>query len=249
MANKEQVNSEHLPAHVAVIMDGNGRWARKKGNKRIFGHKNGVRSVREITEAAAEIGVPYLTLYAFSKENWERPKSEVSSLMSLLVETLHGESKKLMKNGVELNVIGDMESLPDKVVRELNKMIKETSGNNRLKLNLALSYGARWEITNACRLLAEKVKTGAIEPNEISNDMFTQQLTTGDMPDPELLIRTGGEQRVSNFLLWQISYAELYFTSTLWPDFRKEDFFDAIVEYQRRERRFGKTSEQAKKKL
>lgn len=246
---KEKIDIKKLPNHVAIIMDGNGRWAKEKGNQRIFGHKKGVVAVRDVTEASAELGIPYLTLYAFSKENWNRPKTEVIGLMSLLVSTINSETKTLMKNNIRLRVIGDIESLPEKVKKELEKAIEQTKNNSRLNLVLALSYGSRWEILNASKQIAQDVKKGHLDINNIDEKIFDNYLTTKNIPDPELLIRTGGEQRISNFLLWQLSYAELYFTSVFWPDFRKKNFYDAIVDFQGRERRFGKTSEQRKKEL
>lgn len=242
------INPERLPRHIAVIMDGNGRWAKKKGNMRIFGHQNGVKAVRETVEAAAELGIKYLTLYAFSTENWNRPRTEVDALMTLLLSTIHSETRTLMDNQVRLQVIGDVASLPKKVAAELQRLIGLTSGNTGLTLVLALSYSGRWEITEALKGIARKVAEGKMVPGEITDQTISQSLNTADIPDPELLIRTSGEYRISNFLLWQIAYAELYFTDTLWPDFRKENFYAAIVDYQKRERRFGKISEQIHEK-
>jgi undecaprenyl diphosphate synthase len=244
MSLKEKINLSKLPAHVAVIMDGNGRWARKKGNQRIFGHKNGVIAVRETVEAAAELGIKYLTLYAFSTENWHRPKAEINALMQLLISTLNSESATLIKNNVRLLSIGDIKSLPANVSDQLQETINITASNKGLSLILALSYSGRWEITNAVKQIAVLVKNNSIRLDEINDEYFASQLQGSFVPDPELLIRTSGEYRVSNFLLWQIAYTELYFTEALWPDFRKEDFYKAIVDFQRRERRFGKTSEQ-----
>jgi undecaprenyl diphosphate synthase len=244
MSLKEKINLSKLPAHIAVIMDGNGRWARKKGNQRIFGHKNGVIAVRETVEAAAELGIKYLTLYAFSTENWHRPKAEINALMQLLISTLNSESATLIKNNVRLLSIGDLKSLPAKVSAQLQETINITSSNKGLSLILALSYSGRWEITNAVKQIAELVKNNSIRLDEINDEYFASKLQCSFVPDPELLIRTSGEYRISNFLLWQIAYTELYFTEALWPDFRKEDFYKAIVDFQRRERRFGKTSEQ-----
>jgi undecaprenyl diphosphate synthase len=241
---KEKINLSKLPAHVAVIMDGNGRWARKKGNQRIFGHKNGVIAVRETVEAAAELGIKYLTLYAFSTENWHRPKAEINALMQLLISTLNSESATLIKNNVRLLSIGDLESLPASVSDQLQETINITAANKGLCLILALSYSGRWEITNAVKQIAELVSNNSIRLDEINDDFFASKLQCSFVPDPELLIRTSGEYRISNFLLWQIAYTELYFTEALWPDFRKEDFYEAIVDFQSRERRFGKTSEQ-----
>ncbi len=244
MTIKEEILAHKLPTHVAIIMDGNGRWAKKKGNKRIFGHKNGVNSVREVMEGAGELGIEHLTLYAFSTENWNRPKSEVDALMSLFITAVKNETKKLMKNNVRLKALGNIELLPKDVQENLNEIIEKTKDNTGLTLSLALSYSSRQEITHTVKKIADKIKSGAINPEEISEELITKNLYTKDLPDPELLIRTGGELRVSNFLLWQISYAELYFTETLWPDFNKTDFFKAIQNFQQRERRFGKTSEQ-----
>tara|TARA_Y100001934_G_scaffold219519_1_gene261175 strand:- start:1097 stop:1771 length:675 start_codon:yes stop_codon:yes gene_type:complete len=221
-------------------MDGNGRWAKRKGRYRVFGHQNGVKAVRESVEYAVELGIKYLTLYAFSIENWNRPNNEITALMTLLVSTINKEKKTLMENEVSLNVIGDTDKLPDNCKKQLNQAIKETAGNQRMKLILALSYGGRWDIVNAVnKILKEKIES-------VSEKVFKQYLATKNVPDPELLIRTSGEYRISNFLLWQIAYSELYFTDTLWPDFRKEDFEKAILDYQNRERRFGKTTDQVK---
>ncbi len=245
---KEQINSEKLPQHIAIIMDGNGRWAKQKGNQRIFGHKNGVKAVREVTEAAAEIGIKFLTLYAFSTENWNRPKFEIDALMQLLVSTIHAETKTLMKNNVRLMAIGNKESLPEPVQKNLYESIEKTSQNTGLTLVLALSYSSRWEMTNAMQRIALDIETGKIKSSDINEQIISNYLTTRGIPDPELLIRTSGEYRISNFLLWQIAYSELYFTSTLWPDFRKDDFYKALIDFQNRERRFGKTSEQINQK-
>ncbi len=241
---KDQLVKEKLPKHVAIIMDGNGRWAKKRGNMRIFGHKNGVKSVREVTEASAELGIEYLTLYAFSTENWNRPKLEVEALMTLLVTTISSETKTLMENNVRLKVIGSMESLPSMVLKNLNECIADTSKNSGLTLVLALSYSSRWEIVEAVKEIALKAKAGLIDVESITADTFSSFLSTSGMPDPELMIRTSGEQRISNFLLWQLAYSELSFSEVLWPDFRKEDFYKALLDYQNRERRFGLTSEQ-----
>lgn len=247
MSFKEKINNEKLPKHIAVIMDGNGRWAKQKGEERVFGHINGVTSVRETTEAAAEIGVKYLTLYAFSTENWNRPQSEVTALMELLVKTIHQETDTLNKNKIRLQAIGDLKSLPKNCYNELMEAIKNTEENDRMTLVLALSYSSRWEIINAVKNIAEEVKAGKINSENINENIINNHLCTAGMPEPELMIRTSGEHRISNFLLWQLSYAELYFTEKLWPDFRKEDLYEAIVDYQNRERRFGKTSEQISK--
>ncbi len=241
---KSKINLEKLPRHIAVIMDGNGRWAKEHGMPRVFGHRNGVKAVRETTEACTELGVKYLTLYAFSTENWNRPEAEVSALMTLLVETIKKEIKKLNENGVRLQAIGDMSRLPEKSHKTLLKAIDDTKQNARMTLVLALNYSAKWEIVEAARKLAIAAKSGELNPEEIGEQEFANALSTKGMPDPELLIRTSGENRISNFLLWQIAYAELYFTPTLWPDFRREHLYQAIVDFQNRERRFGKTSEQ-----
>ncbi|TAL58001.1 MAG: isoprenyl transferase [Bacteroidetes bacterium] len=244
MASISDIDKSKLPRHVAVIMDGNGRWAKQKGEHRIFGHQQGVASVKEVTEAAAELGIHYLTLYAFSTENWNRPKEEVDALMELLVGTIHKEVAALNKNSIRLQAIGNLKSLPKNCYTELMDAIQQTSKNDRLMLILALSYSSKWEIIDSVKQIAEKVKRNEISVDKIDDAVFSSHLCTKGIPDPELLIRTSGEQRVSNFLLWQIAYAELYFTETLWPDFRKENFFDALLDYQNRERRFGKTSEQ-----
>ena len=246
MSIKKEINLEQLPKHVAIIMDGNGRWAKKKGNARIYGHKNGVKAVRDVVEAAGEIGVDYLTLYAFSTENWNRPKAEVEALMTLLVSTINSETNDLRKNNVRLKVIGNTNSLPNKVRMKLENAIAKTSQSTGLTLVLALSYSGRWELVNAAQKIAQQALDGGLAPSEITESHIEQALTTVGMPDPDLLIRTSGEYRISNFLLWQLAYSELYFTEKLWPDFRKEDFFEAIVDYQKRERRFGKTGEQLK---
>jgi undecaprenyl diphosphate synthase len=247
MNNKDQINKDKLPNHVAVIMDGNGRWAKQRGKLRVFGHENGVAAVRNTVEAAAELGISYLTLYAFSTENWNRPKSEVDALMSLLVKSLNKETATLNKNNIKLNAIGDLNSLQTKTYNELMKAIENTKNNTRTTLTLALSYSSRWELRQAVKSIALEVKQGNINPDEIDENLINQYLTTQNIPDPELLIRTSGEQRISNFLLWQIAYSELFFCEKFWPDFGKEDFYHAIVNYQNRERRFGKTSEQISK--
>jgi undecaprenyl diphosphate synthase len=244
MITKEQLALNYLPQHIAIIMDGNGRWAKQKGNPRVFGHKNGVAAVRDSVEASAELGIKYLTLYAFSTENWNRPRTEVDALMSLLVGTINKETKTLMENKVRLLAIGDINSLPSNVAKNLNGAIEKTSKNSGMSLVLALSYSARWEIVQAVKKIALAVKEGKLLPNDIDNNIFSEALSTKGIPDPELLIRTSGENRISNFLLWQIAYAELYFTPTLWPDFRREHLYAAIADFQCRERRFGKTSEQ-----
>lgn len=243
MGRKEDIIKERLPRHVAIIMDGNGRWAKKRGNQRIFGHKNGVKAVRETVEAAAELGISFLTLYAFSRENWNRPRSEIDALMNLLVLTIDGETKTLLDNNIRLTTIGDVESLPDNVQDKLDNIKHKTATNDGLTLVLALNYSARWEIANAMEKFGEDVRNGRIS-HEVNNQIVQKYLATTDIPDPDLLIRTSGEKRLSNFLLWQIAYSELYFTKILWPDFRKESFYDALIDYQKRERRFGKISEQ-----
>ena len=243
MTQKDNISLDKLPEHIAVIMDGNGRWAKEKGNSRIFGHRNGVTAVRETVEAAAELGIKYLTLYAFSTENWSRPKREVDALMSLLISTLEEETPTLLKNNISLAVIGDISRLSDKVKDQLKVAIAKTSSNTGLKLILALNYSGRWEIVHAVNRISDDVAAGKLNPH-ITAEIFSTYLNTQNIPDPELLIRTSGEFRVSNFLLWQMAYTELYFTPTLWPDFRREDFYEAIVNFQKRERRFGKTSEQ-----
>ncbi len=248
MGGKELLDKDKIPQHVAVIMDGNGRWARDKGLPRVMGHKNGVTAVRNTTEIAAELGVKYLTLYAFSTENWNRPKLEVNALMQLLIETVKRELKTLQKNDIKLDVIGDVSQLPAKSRSALEYGIKETAGNKRMTLILALNYSARWEITQAAKALAQDLKEGVISEEEINEASFNNYLCTKNIPDPELMIRTSGEKRISNFLLWQLAYTELYFVDTRWPDFKKEDFIEAIINYQSRERRFGKTSEQIKEK-
>jgi len=244
MILKEEISKGKLPNHVAIIMDGNGRWAKQKGKDRIFGHKNGVAAVREVTESAAEIGIKYLTLYAFSTENWNRPVKEVNALMSLLVSTISAETKTLMKNKVSLLTIGDTSRLPVRVYKKLEDTINKTSKNDGLSLVLALSYSSRWEILNAVKNIASEAKRGKINLDQVNEKIFSNYLCTKNIPDPELLIRTSGEQRISNFLLWQIAYSELYFTDKLWPDFKKEDLYAAILDFQSRERRFGKISEQ-----
>jgi undecaprenyl diphosphate synthase len=241
---KDQLIIDKLPKHVAVIMDGNGRWAQKKGNSRIFGHQHGVTAVREITEAAAELEMGYLTLYAFSTENWRRPQREVNALMSLLVSTISSETKTLLKNNVRLNTIGCKECLPKNVLKKLEDSEKATSANTGLVLTLALSYSSRWEIVEATKKIADDIQNGKLKINEITDEIFDKYLTTHNLPDPELMIRTSGELRISNFLLWQIAYSELFFSDVLWPDYRKEDFYEALLDYQKRERRFGKTSQQ-----
>lgn len=241
---KKQIRENSIPRHIAIIMDGNGRWAKQKGMPRVLGHRSGVKSVREVTEAAAQIGIEYLTLYAFSTENWNRPPAEVTALMSLLVETIKGEIKDLNKNGVKLLAIGDIEALPAPTYKALMDGIEQTKNNRRICLVLALNYSAKWEILRAARQLAAQAAAGALDPDAIDESVFESALSTHGIPDPELLIRTSGETRISNFLLWQIAYAELYFTPVFWPDFGQKELFESVLSYQRRERRFGMTSEQ-----
>ncbi|MDG2194700.1 MAG: isoprenyl transferase [Polaribacter sp.] len=244
MTKKRDINLEKVPQHFAIIMDGNGRWAKNKGMERVFGHKNALTSVRESIEGATEIGVKAITLYAFSTENWNRPKLEVNALMSLLVSSLKKEFSSFQKNGVQVNAIGDLTSLPKKAQKTLNEVIDTTKNNAKITLTLALSYGSREEIVNTIKNISKKVVNNQIQIEEITEKVINNHLYTFNLPDVDLMIRTSGEKRISNFLLWQMAYAELYFTNVLWPDFRKSDFFDAIIEYQNRERRFGKTSEQ-----
>ena len=241
--NNEILNS-NLPNHIAIIMDGNGRWAKKKGKQRIFGHENGTKSVEECLSGALDLGIKNLTLYVFSMENWERPKFEVNALMKLLVSSLEKKCDSLNKNNIKLTAIGDINSLTSNTRKKLKEVISKTSKNNKLNLNLAISYGSRQELVNAIKIISYKVKNNIISEEKIDENIINEHLYTRNLPSVDLLIRTGGESRVSNFLLWQIAYAELFFTDILWPDFRKEDFFNAIVDYQNRERRFGKISEQ-----
>ncbi len=241
---KENIDPNNLPAHIAVIMDGNGRWAKKKGAARLFGHQNAVKSVREITEGCAELGVQYLTLYAFSTENWSRPKLEVDGLMRLLVSSIRKEITTLQDNDVRLTAIGNLSNLPKVCQQELDEAMESTKNNQKLQLTLALSYSGRWELIEAIKTLTEDVKMGRVEISEIDEDLFSGYLETRAIPDPELLIRTSGEMRISNFLLWQIAYTELFMTEVLWPDFRKRHLYQAILAYQSRERRFGRISEQ-----
>ena len=240
----QSINQSTIPQHVAIIMDGNGRWAKQQGEDRIFGHHEGVNSVREIVEACGEIGVKFLTLYAFSTENWNRPKEEVDGLMELLVGTISMETKNLNDKGVRLEAIGDLKSLPEICQHQLRESINITSKNNKVTLILALSYSSKWEITNSVKEIAKEIASGTLLPSEITAELIDSHLNTRLWPNPELMIRTSGERRISNFLLWQLAYAEFYFTDVLWPEFRKDDFFKAIISYQNRERRFGKTSEQ-----
>jgi undecaprenyl diphosphate synthase len=241
---KAQIELNRLPKHIAIIMDGNGRWAQMHGMARVFGHQSGVKSVREVTEAAAEIGIEYLTLYAFSTENWNRPNDEVNALMSLLVKTIQAELPTLNKNKIRLQCIGDIETLPEATRLELLDAIEKTSHNERMTLILALSYSAKWEIVQAVKAISEKVAKGELSTESIDEALIAGELATKGIPDPELMIRTGGETRISNFLLWQIAYAELCFTKVFWPDFRKKDLYEAILDFQQRQRRFGKTGDQ-----
>ena len=241
---KQQIHIDKLPKHIAIIMDGNGRWAKQKGLLRAIGHENGTKAVREVVESCAELGVENLTLYAFSTENWNRPKLEVQTLMKLLVSSLKKEIKTLQKNNIKLSAIGNLTSLPSKVYKELMEVIDKTKENNRMSLTLALSYSSREELINAIKEISLNVKNNIISLEKIDESIINEHLYTRNLPDVDLLIRTSGEQRISNFLLWQIAYAELYFTSILWPDFTKQHLYEAIIEYQKRERRFGKTSEQ-----
>ena len=246
MSKKELLHTQKMPKHVAIIMDGNGRWAKQKGRLRVFGHENGTKSVREITETCVELNIENLTLYAFSTENWKRPKIEVQTLMRLLISSLKNEIKTLQDNDIRLQTIGNTDELPRKVQRELQDVISQTKGNKKMTLTLALSYGSRDEIINTIKQISIKVKNNIISPEKIDESVINEHLYTRNLPDVDLLIRTSGEQRISNFLLWQIAYAELFFTDILWPDFNKEHLYEAILSYQNRERRFGKTSEQLK---
>lgn len=243
---KEKLNPERLPNHIAIIMDGNGRWAKEQGKDRLFGHYHGVESVRNIVEGCAELGIGYLTLYAFSTENWDRPKDEVTGLMELLVQTIRLEVSTLNKNNIRLQIIGNTSMLPPSARDELNEACEETRNNSGLTLVMALSYSSRWEILEAVKNVGIDIKNGEIDPSEVDDELFKKYLCTSDIPDPELMIRTSGEFRISNFLLYQLAYSELYFTDVLWPDFRKENLYEAILDFQKRERRFGKTSEQVK---
>lgn len=248
MAWIEKIDRERLPRHIAIIMDGNGRWAKQHGFMRSIGHENGVTTVRQITEIASELGIGYLTLYTFSTENWNRPKDEVDALMNLVVVAIEQQTPDLIKNNVRLTTIGDIDRMPEFARERLRKCMSDTSHCTGLVLCLALSYSSRWEIVEACRTLAQKAAAGELDPADINDEMVAQAMSTHNMPDPDLLIRTAGDERISNFLLWQIAYSELYFTPKFWPDFTKEDFCEAIVNYQQRERRFGKTSEQLTEK-
>lgn len=244
MSLLELVDKERLPKHIAVIMDGNGRWANSQGQHRIFGHQHGVQAVRNTTEACAELGIEYLTLYTFSTENWSRPQQEVNALMELLVATIQAETETLMKNKIRLVAFGELSMLPERCRQQLEETIEETKHNDRLQLNLALSYSSRWELAKMVQAIAADVKEGSLSIEDINEALISKRLITANIPDPELLIRTSGERRISNFLLWQLAYTELYFTDTFWPDFEKDDLYKAIIDYQHRERRFGMTSEQ-----
>lgn len=247
MSLKEQIDLSRLPKHIAVIMDGNGRWAKKQGMNRVFGHSNGVKAVRETTEACAELGIEYLTLYAFSAENWNRPQMEVSALMTLLLKTISGELNTLLKNDIRLKAIGDLDTLPKNVAKELQSAIEKTANGKRMELILALSYGSKNEMVQAVKNIAQKIVKQEVTIAEVNEKLISDHLYTAGKPDPELLIRTSGEKRISNFLLWQLAYAEFYFTDVFWPDFNREELYKAIIEFQNRERRFGKTSEQISK--
>ncbi len=243
MSVRKLIDPEKLPGHVCIIMDGNGRWAKKQGKIRTFGHQNGVIAVRDTVEGAAELGIKFLSLYAFSTENWKRPRWEVDALMELLIGTISKETKTLMDNNIRLKAIGDTDSLPVKCRKQLHDTIETTASNTRMTLVLALSYSSRWEITDAVKQIAQKVKEGKVQPENINDELFASHLCTSFCPDPELLIRTSGEYRVSNFMLWQLAYTELFFTDKLWPDFRREDFYEAILDFQKRERRYGMVTE------
>ena len=240
----QSIDRSRLPRHIAIIMDGNGRWAKERGQDRVYGHLEGVLSVRDIVNGCAELGISYLTLYAFSTENWNRPKEEVNALMELLVNTIRKEVEELKKNNIKLHVIGDIASLPEICQKELAEAKEITSGNNGLNLILALSYSSRWEIVDATKKIVADVQAGKLQPSSIDDSLFQKYLTTADFPDPELMIRTSGEHRISNYLLYQLAYAELYFTPVHWPEFRRQNLYEALLDYQQRERRFGKTSEQ-----
>jgi undecaprenyl diphosphate synthase len=248
MSLRQKINTDRLPLHIAIIMDGNGRWAHQHGKERIFGHQQGVESVRSVIETAAELGIKYLTLYAFSTENWGRPDEEVSALMGIMVQSLNNETDNLLKNNIRLTAIGDFDRLSSDVRTSLFETIKLTSGSTGLVLVIALSYSSRWEIIEATKKIASEVSRGTLKSEAINETEFEKYLCTNGIPDPDLMIRTSGEIRISNFLLWQLAYTELYFTEKLWPDFGKEDLYNAVIEFQKRERRFGKTSEQVLEK-
>jgi len=241
---KDKIDPARLPSHVAIIMDGNGRWAMQKGHLRMLGHQHGVQAVRNVTEAAAELGVKFVTLYAFSTENWRRPQEEINALMALLVDTIQSETETLMKNGIRLEAIGNLTQLPPACNKQLQETVEVTKDNHRMTLILALSYSGRWDIIEATRKIARQVKQGRLQPDEIDENALNSALNTSKYPNPELLIRTSGEQRISNFLLWEIAYAEMHFTPVLWPDFSKDDFYQALLDFQQRDRRFGLTAEQ-----
>ena len=247
MNSKDQIDATRLPRHIAIIMDGNGRWAKRQGLARMFGHKQGVETVHNITVAATELGIEYLTLYTFSTENWNRPKEEVDALMTLLVDTIVKETPTLMNNNVRLQTIGDLSRLPEGARTKFMQCIEQTNKNTGLTMVLALSYSARWEITNAVQEAVRQAQNGSLRAEDVNEQLVSSLMTTRDIPDPDLLIRTSGEYRISNFLLWQLAYSELYFTDCLWPEFTAEELYKAIVDYQKRERRFGKTSEQVAK--
>ncbi len=244
MSVPPQIDPKRLPRHIAVIMDGNGRWANQRGNNRLFGHRSAVEAVRDTTEAAAEMGVEFLTLFAFSTENWNRPKHEVDGLMTLLVDTISKETATLVKNNVKLSAIGHLEMLPGRCLQNLQESMDKTASNTRMTLTLALSYGSRADITQAMKSIAAEVEAGLLKADQVNEDLISSRLSTSFLPDPELLVRTSGEYRISNFLLWEIAYTEIFITPKLWPDFRRQDLYDAILDYQKRERRFGKISEQ-----
>ncbi|MCS7074360.1 MAG: isoprenyl transferase [Bacteroidia bacterium] len=241
---KQAIDKQKLPSHIAIIMDGNGRWAKQRGGLRVFGHRSGVQAVRDTIEGAAELGIPFVTLYAFSTENWQRPQYEVDALMELMVTTLEQERDTFINNHVRLRTIGDIKRLPQRCQQELQEVIRLTENNQRMTLTLALSYGSRQDLTQAMQKLAKQVQEGTLQPESIDEQTIRSALSTYFLPDPELLIRTSGEYRISNYLLWEIAYSEIYVTPKLWPDFRREDLYDALLDFQKRERRFGKTSEQ-----
>ncbi|MCF8224560.1 MAG: isoprenyl transferase [Bacteroidales bacterium] len=241
---KKLIIKDKLPRHIAIIMDGNGRWAQSRGNMRVFGHQNGVESVKQVVEASGELGIEYLTLYAFSTENWNRPRAEVDALMGLMVKTIEAQTESLHENNVRLTAIGELDDLPPAVKKQLQNAMDYTSGNTGLNLVLALSYSGRWEITSALKTIIEEIQKGNVDPGTIDTCLIETYLNTSNIPDPELLIRTSGERRISNFMLWQLAYTELYFSQVLWPDFRKKDFYEAIIDFQRRDRRFGRIKEQ-----
>lgn len=242
----EEIDQTNIPRHIAIIMDGNGRWAKQKGAMRIFGHKNAVKAVKDAIEGAKDLGIQYLTLFSFSTENWSRPQDEVDGLMELLVKTVTKQVPLMMKDNIKFSVIGDIESMPPEVIKKLNWATGTTKNNTGLILNLALSYSGRWEITQTMKHIAQKISEGKLEVEDINQDLINDHLETKGIPDPELMIRTSGEYRISNFLLWQLAYTELHFTPVLWPDFRREHLISAIIDYQQRERRFGRTGEQVK---